>query len=123
MAFTDTQKAQIRFYLGYQERFIWRLPLLETQLMDGVLSSDTEGIAISILSDLATIDTGLVDARSRLKAKKVEDIDLPGFDEIESLRDEGRRMVNRLAAIFGVDVNWDVYGESSVSMGGMIRLG
>lgn len=124
MPFTADQKAKIRFYLGYQERWIFTYTALESQLADGALSAETVTIATGILTDLAAVDASLISARARLKALKVGSIELPGKGEIVTLCSEGRRLVARLASIFGVEVRVDVYASGgSGSSGGVIPLG
>lgn len=124
MAFTDSQKASIRFYLGYQERFIFMNSVLETQLEDDVLSDETVSIVTGILGSLADIETALASAQSRLKALKVGSIELPGKGEIVALCAEGSRFVGQLASVFGVPALAKVfaYGGSGAG-GGMFQLG
>lgn len=124
MAFTEEQKANVRYYLGFQDQFRDVNTTLESQLSGGT-SAEGETIVIAILASLADIDTRLSAAPDRLKAKKVGSIDLPGPDEIHMLRSEGRRYVGRLASIFGVAPKDDVFGDGYgiSSMGGLIPLG
>lgn len=132
MSFTSTQKAQIRYYLGFQDQFRDVNTTLESQLETG-LSADAETLITSaldasppgILASLVDVDASLQNAHGRLKAKKVGSIDLPGRDEIDMLRNEGRRLVGRLAAMFGVAPRTDVFadGFGVSAMGGMFLLG
>lgn len=122
MALTSTQKAQVRFYLGVQdglqEAWLGFTSLLSTLTVEG------EALVVDLLGKLAAIDDQLEQAPSRLKALKVGSIELSGFGEIEGLRAEGRRLVGRLGAMFGIyEPVADVYGEGGGSMGGVIPLG
>lgn len=123
MAFTATQKANVRYYLGYPDQFRDVGSTLESGLAGG-LSAEGETIVIALLASLAAIDSNLTSALARLKALKVGSIELPGFGEIQALRSEGRRLAARLATIFGVEVQSDVFAEGgSASSGGFIPLG
>lgn len=123
MAFTETERSQIRFYLGLPDQYRDLNTVLEGQL-HGDLSPQAEVIARDILTDLNAVDLALIDARKRLKALEVGSIKLPAGGELMELRSEGRRLCHRLASIFGVEVVEDVYSSSSGgSMGGVIPLG
>ena len=132
MSFTTAQKAQIRYYLGFQDQFRDINTTLESQL-DAGLSTDAETLLTAaidasppgILASLIDIDASLQNAHGRLKAKKIGSIDLPGRDEIDMLRDEGRRLVGRLAAMFGVAPKTDVFadGFGVSALGGMFLTG
>lgn len=122
MAFSSPEKANIRFYLGFQDQFRDVNTTLESQMAGG-MSTDGETLTRSILASLDDVDTKIVAAHSRLKAKKVGSIDLPGGDELIWLRGEGRRFVARLATMFGVAPKTDVYGEGFGSSLSVVPLG
>lgn len=127
MALTDTQKAQVRFYLGYQDQFRNMNTTLESQLSAG-LSAEAEVIVGATLVSLAAVDTQLTAAHGRLKALKVGSITLTGDGEVKALRSEGRMYVGRIASLYGVQPINDVYAEAAgggaaSSMGGVIPLG
>lgn len=132
MALTSAQTTQIRHYLGYPDNWRDMNTTLESQFT--TISADAEALITSaltasppgILASLNDIDAHLQDALTRLKARKVEDIELPGHDEILFLQSEGRRFVTRLATLFGVNVFRDVYSDDPPGgglMGGLIPLG
>lgn len=122
MALTATQQAQVRHYLGVpddlKEAWIGFYSQLTT------LSAEGQVIVSDLLDKLQAIDDQLEQAPSRLKAWKVGSIELPHFEEIQGLRSEGRRLVGRLCAVFGLSEPYaDVYGEGGSAMGGAIPLG
>ncbi len=122
MAFTLTEKAKIRFYLGYQDLFRDINTSLESQLSATGISAEAQTIVKSILSSLADIDTKLLGSHTRLKASTVGSIKL-NAEELYQLRGEGRRFVLRLSSIFGVSPREDIYGEGAGASGGVIPLG
>lgn len=124
MAFTSQEKANVRYYLGFQDQFRDVNTTLESQLAGGT-SAEGETIARALLTSLAAADTSLAASHGRLKAIKVGPIELSAETEIRMLRAEGRRFVGRLASLFGVDPRADVFGEGagSSSMGGLVPLG
>ena len=110
MALTGTQKAQVRYYLGWSARYFQFDSRLE-QAMDSIAGvADSEALVVAALATLADIDASLLDAHSRLKAKAVGSITLPGGQELALLRSEGRRFVGRIAATLGCEVRFDVFG-------------
>lgn len=102
MAFTDSQKADIRRFLGYTDRSQGYYSLLEGVMT--VVSADAEAKVGTILTDLGTIETTLRESWGRQKVKRVEDIYLAGIDEIKALRSEGNRLARHIASILGVQV-------------------
>lgn len=121
MSFDATQKANIRFYLGYQDQFRDVNTSLESQMSAGAISAEAVTIVVGILASLAQVDADLIAARKRLKASKVGSIML-NSRELDMLKGEGGRFVGRLASIFGVRPLRDIYREDG-SMGGVIPLG
>lgn len=112
MALTDEQKADIRYYLGWPERFHQTDSRLEQAMSAVAAQPEGEALLIAGIASCQDIDTKLVDAHGRLKALKVGSINLPGGQEIEKLRDEGRRFAGRMANTLGVEVRYDVFGGS-----------
>lgn len=120
MALTNSQKVQIRLYLGWSARFrqfdsrlegaFHALDALET---DG--DPDTLAMVVDILADLADLEPMIVDAYSRLQATKLGSIDLDAVKEIGMLRSEGRRLVGRLSATMGIPVRHDVFSGRAPS--------
>lgn len=76
--------------------------------MDGS-DSDTQALVVGLIASLVDVDAKLLDAHTRLKAKKVGSIELTLDGELMSLRSEGRRFAGRLATILGVEVQHDVF--------------
>lgn len=109
MALTDTQRAQVRLYLGWPARFWQTTSQLEMAMnaVDGVAAELAQVVAL--LVSLADIDTRITACYSRLKALKVDAITLPGHGELMALRAEGRKFAGRLAAKLGVPIIADAW--------------
>lgn len=115
MAFTDTQRAQVRLYLGWPARF-WQSDSRLEQAMNSIDDKAEElTICTGLLTSLADIDTRLTACYTRLKALAVGKITLPGQGELMALRSEGRRFAGRLASTLGVAVRHDVWSGSTPS--------
>lgn len=113
MALTDTNKADIRLYMGYSARFHNSDSILEFAI--DALDSDPEAetIVLGIIVDLQAIDTRIDAVYDRLKATKVCEIEVAGCKEIKVLRSEGRRKVGRMASTLGCPVRHDAFSSSS----------
>lgn len=109
MAFTETQKVEIRTWLGWSERFHQENTALEMAMSAVGQIAEAQAKVEEILTKLDSIETAITSALGRLKALKVGSIGLPGEKEIAVLRQEGRRWVGKLADRFGVDVEDDVF--------------
>jgi hypothetical protein len=109
---TAAQKADIRYYLGYATRFHDGDQNLESA-MDAI-ANDPEGeaLVVATITDIKAIDTKLESAWDRLKAVQVCEIKLGHKEELCALRSEGRRLVSRVAASFGVPVRHDAFGSA-----------
>lgn len=113
MALTETQRDQVRQYVGWTFRFRQTDSQLELALNAVDQDTTVQATVIVILGQLATIDTAITDAYSRIQAKAlVGEVELMESQEISILRSEGRRFVGRLAGYLGVPVYQDVYSSS-----------
>jgi len=127
VALTASDKADVRFFLGWSARFHQSDSRLEQAMSALDTEPEAEALVLAAIVSCKDIDTKLTDAHGRLKAMKVGSIDLPGDREIQTLRKEGRRHVGRIALTLGVEVRHDVFSSSryrgfasfgGVSMGG-----
>ena len=111
MAFTETQRAQIRLYLGWSARF-WQMDSRLEQAMNAMDQAKVEEQAIcdGLLVSLLAQDVLITACYTRLKALAVGKITLPGHGELLALRSEGRRLSGRLASTLGVAIRHDVWG-------------
>lgn len=114
MAFTETEKAQIRLYTGYQARFGQFDGDVE-RAINAIGSGDhaaTETLVRTQLTELERIDAAIVAAEGRFKAAEVGSIKLnPG--ELGQLRSRGEQTVTRLALLIGVEVRVNVFRAGS----------
>ena len=108
MAFTATQRGQIRQYLGWSARYLQTDDALERAMnaVDGDAVTETQ--VVGHLTEAARVDAAIQAAESRLKASKVGTIELNAA-EIDQLRDRGRQNIARMARAFGVEVRGDAY--------------
>jgi hypothetical protein len=113
MAFTDTQKKDIRKYLGVPFGFYELTTRLES-MMDHVGENSTDQAEIETwLARLAEIDTALTGSEAETETfghlKKVDEVEFhkPGSSEDVTssigLVKQGRVLINRLARALGVD--------------------
>src|SRR5581483_5219946 len=113
MALTDAQKDSVRQYMGWTFRFRQTDSQLELALNAVDQDATVQASVISMLAVLADVDSRIVGAYERIKAKVlVGDAELMESQEIAILRSEGRRGVGRLASYLGVPVRQDVYGSA-----------
>jgi len=122
MALSSTQRAQIRYYLGLSDISQGGDPnRLETAMTD--LTAAGQVIVESVLTSLATIETSLTTVNSAARAgiKSVDNGGVVWADDGQSasrsLYNEGRRLCNRLAVMFGVRVERDVFGSGAQTSG------
>lgn len=122
MALTDTQKAQVRMYLGY-ERSRDLYPELENKF--GILSAEEETLIAGILTKLVALDTAIdsVAVGGDLQVIQVDEVKLRDGDPLEVYAAQGRRLVRRLESMFGVFARLDYYGQTAADGGGVIPLG
>ena len=105
MALTDTEKAQVRRYLGFPD--INRQYDLALEAAMNAISAEGETFVRDLLTELATVQVALVDARTcRLKALSVGKgevvIDDGSNREIRALRAEGNRLAQDLGGALHV---------------------
>ena len=121
-AFTPAQRAQIRTYLGWTARFAQTDTRLEWAMNAVDADSDTSNHdnVVALLTLIQTMDeTTIPGSYLNLKANEVGSIKISGAgmkgEEIAVLRSEGRRLVGKLAVIFGVEVRHDIFSGSGPS--------
>lgn len=112
---TDTQKAQVRLFLGYSDASRGGPGDLERALVS--LSAAAETQVSGLLTQLASIDEKLASSWDRQKVIKAEDVTLAGEGELRALRSEGARLVRRLAIICGVPIGENPFQTSTISSG------
>jgi hypothetical protein len=110
--FTNAQRVDIRYFLGWPQRYFGIETDLEIAMNTVQQDADTEALVVSLLPLLHDVDDKIVAARERLAAKELGSITLPGAEEIGVLRSEGRRLSGRLASILGVWIKHDVFSGS-----------
>ena len=92
----------------------------------GALSAEEEAQVRAVLAKLAAHDAradSTVGLNGTLEAIKIKETELRDGDPLALYAKQGRRLVGRLAIVFGVDVGRDYYGDGGGDMGGAIGLG
>lgn len=103
MAFTDTEKATIRMYMGWSARFGQTDTALERAMSAIETQPADETLARIHLAELARIDAAITACEARFKADQVGTIKL-SQSELSRLRSRGEERVGRLATLFAVEV-------------------
>lgn len=114
MAFSDSDKNKIRFYLGWGSRFQSTDSTLESA-MDTV-GGDSDAVSLiasTLITDLDDVYAKLKTAHTALRADKVGSLELPKGKETMMLRTEGARLAGAVASHLGVFVDHDVFSASS----------
>lgn len=122
MAFTDTQKDQIRQYLGYPAAFRDQNYQLES-MMDTVGANAIEQASVeAILTELATIDTALASSGSSTASygalKQVDEVqfydisDASSTGTVDTLA-RGKMLIARLARRFGIQPLADYFSAET----------
>lgn len=123
MAFSSSEKARIRMYLGKSQLWLD----VDTQLesaMSVIEANNPEAVALiqGWLAELANIDTRLT-TYSRAGVLKVDEIELEpsgggASSYTKAMRSSGRQLVNRIAITLGVRPAQDAFAEGSLSYWG-----
>lgn len=109
MAWTDTERLNVRLYTGWSDRFLQDDGALERALNATSGKTETETLVRSILAEIAVIETELTATHDRYKAVKLGSITL-NPQETSKLRSRGREKSGRLCQIFGVEGRHDPWG-------------
>jgi hypothetical protein len=116
---SPSERAKIRFYLGWSARFHQTDSALE-QAMNAVDVGDDETYGIitrpagdplgtGLLASCVDIDTKLLATDDELEVRAVGTIQLDVMQKVGTLRSNGRKFAGRLAALLGVPVRHDVF--------------
>ncbi len=131
MAFTETQKDQIRRYLGYPAAFRDQNYQLES-MMDTVGADAVEQASVeAILTELGTVDAALATASTSAYGmgalKAVDEIEFHApngslaTDSMTAMK-RARMLVERLRQRFSVPLNGDYFGTGA-RLGFSMNLG
>ena len=102
MAWTDTERLNVRLYTGWSDRFLQDDGALERALNATSGKTETETLVRAILAEIVVIEAELTASHLRLQANGVGSIKLNPM-ELSNLRSRGREKSSRLCQIFGVE--------------------
>lgn len=130
MAFAESDRVQIRLYLGYPQIWLQADPRLESAITNIQSISDggtrpnpspsaAEVQALSLVTQLQGVDTALTALNGLVGVTEATgDAKLDTAREDARLRAAGRMLVNRLSAIFDTVPGRDVFSVAPEDGGG-----
>lgn len=127
LPFVEAERAKIRNYLGWSDRYRDYDTRLESE-MNGIgndVNADTGAAFIvrDILAKLQNVDDSLEGGMGNqtLRAVKGGTV-FQGAEEMRTYREHGRSLIQRMAVIFDVAPKRDYYGDEA-SSGGLVQRG
>ncbi len=122
MAFTTTERAGIRNYLGWNARWVQMDTALERAFSFVESSSSggdtsSEDLARSLLAKIVAVEAEIDATHSRFKADKVGPITL-NRREVSQLIERGESYIGQLARVFGVEVRGKALRGDLPTVGG-----
>jgi hypothetical protein len=117
VAWTETDRATIRSYLGFPALFLQADPRLEVAITSvqakaegGVRPDNSTEVQIrGWLGQLAKIESRLEELWDEAEALKVDELGIDPMRALALLRAEGRRLVGRIARALGTAPRHDVF--------------
>lgn len=124
--FTESDRVQIRQFLGYAALFLQADPRLELaittvqSIADGGSRPDssTETQIKAIVTDLQTIELRLKDLWIQAQAGAVDEVKVSPARGMAMLRMEGRRCVHKLARCLDTYPRSDIFSSATPDPGG-----
>ena len=121
MAFTDAQKENIRFYLGYPQVYLYANPRLESAINVVGNSATLVDKVQGILDKLDATQDNLSQAQQTAGLKRAEDIEWYGNTNqnvVGILNAEGKKFCTQLSIIFGVPIANNVFAQGGPGYSG-----
>lgn len=117
MAFSSSEKAKIRKWLGYSPIFQGQYPALDAAIVavqstaDGgtLADSETEDLIQGYLTKLDALDVRLEELRDQMEASVVDEVRADSARALLALYKEGRRLVGHIADALGALPARDVF--------------
>jgi hypothetical protein len=103
MAFTETEKAKIRLYAGWSERFLQSDAALERALAAVDNRPEAQVLIRGFVADADAIRVDILKARKRLIAYKAGRHELDAGYEIDRLQALGRMVSGQICQLLGVE--------------------
>ena len=118
MAFTDSQKTHILYFLGWPLTGAgWLNPYIDQQLEEAGDGGARQTQIEEVLARLEEIDgetSKLQNALSNLEVSRVDVIELRD-DEIIWLRSEGRRLAEKLSNMLNIEIYSDMFAGRTLT--------
>jgi len=123
MAWTETDRVQIRDMLGFGAIFLQADPRLETAITavqavaDGGTRPDTstELFIRTLIADFQLVLTSLKALWNKAIAVQVDEVKVDVYRGRQMLCQDGRRIVNRLSAVLSTHPRRDVFGTPKMN--------
>ena len=118
MAFTDEQKENIRFYLGYPQVYLYANPRLENAIDVVGISATLVAKVQAILDKITATEDNLSNAQDTAGLKRAEDIEWYGDTNqnvVGILKKEGSKYCGQLSIIFGVPLASNTFSPGGYS--------
>ncbi len=125
MAFSETNKVQIRKYMGAGSIYLQLFPKLENAITavqstaDGGTRPDssTENEVKSYLTKLATVESNLEALQCQMQVVQAgkDEVTLNVAQGVRLLRSEGRRMIGTISRILACAPVWDFFSAQQPS--------
>ena len=109
---TETQKAQIRMYLGCSDYWHYKHTRLESVLNN--ISPESETLIVAALDKLATVEAAIMSSGvAGAGIKRVDEVWFEnGSKSVDVVRKTGRQWVGRISIILGVPIYSDIFGTA-----------
>lgn len=123
MAFTDAQRVQIRYFMGYPQLYLQTYSILEMALNAIEQKAEMSALVLELVASLQNIDAELLNGLKYIKVDRVDNImNTSRMAHINILRSEGRRLVNRLGATLNTSRRADVFGTTSGNVSNSLTI-
>lgn len=119
-AYAESDRVQIRIYVGYSAIFLQADPRLENAITATLATTDggtrpdnsTQTAVMGYITQLQGIDQNLTNLNALMGAGAVDEIRIDPAREMARLRMEGRRLVHRLCRFFDVQPYSDIFSTA-----------
>lgn len=120
MAFSESERVQIRRWLGYSRMYASFNPILESVITNAQASGDggsmvdnsTELAVRGWLTELGTIETRMKELEDQMQAHKLGNLTVDPLRALAGLRSLGRQYVGHLSDALSAPLKRDVFSPA-----------